>query len=333
MDPIQGADYAWAPHPSTAALKARNIKFVCRYVGTGIDDAKMLTGGELRTLRAAGIDVVANVEGSAGGFNSYANGQSWARRGMAWLEPLGFPAGRPIYFSADWDVTSDDWPKLKAALDGAASIIGRDRVGLYGGLYAIQQAQRTGAAKWFWQTYGWSERKQPDGSYRTVWAPNTHIQQYHNGVSIDGADCDLDRAIQPDYGQWGYQEVPDVELTDKIYGQGDNTTDNPNRTVGQAFKDGAVTDGVLRGAFPPSKAGIPDSAPLAALYKAAPSLPNLSRIDDIEAKLDNLTTAVSALTQQPVAEIPQEALNAAVTAGIGTILADLLQVIQKGQTS
>jgi Domain of unknown function (DUF1906) len=325
MVPIQGVDYAWAPHPSTAALKARNIKFACRYVGTGIDDAKMLTGGELRTLRAAGIDVVANVEGSEGGFSSYANGQSWARRGMAWLEPLGFPAGRPIYFSADWDVTSGDWPDLKAALDGAASVIGRDRVGLYGGLYAIQQAQRTGAAKWFWQTYGWSTRKQPDGSYKVVWANGTHIQQYRNGVSIDGADCDLNRAIQPDYGQWGYEGVT-MDWDDLLYVKNDNVTDNPNRTVRQAIEDLEKTDGVLRGAFDLKTAGISGSAPLGQLI-AVPGVVAALRgqIAAQGAAIENLTAAVNALQNAQPVQISQQQVNDAVVSAFLAIV--------KGQTA
>jgi len=325
MDPIQGVDYAFPPRPRASVLAAKGIKFACRYGGEGTTD-KMLDARELAALRAAGVDVVSNTERGAGDLRGYATGQTFARRGLAWFEPLGMPKDRPIYFSADWDVQPSDWPSLKSALDGCASIIGRGRVGLYGGRYAIQQAMQSGAAAWFWQTYGWST---VNGV--TSWVPGVHIQQYHNGVTIDGADCDLDRAMQADYGQWGYQ--PDMELTDKIYGQGDNTTDNPNRTVGQVFKDQAVTDGVLRGAFSPKTAGIPDNSPLAALVKAAPDLPKLGRIDDIETKLDNLSAAVTALAAQPTVEIPQAAIDAAVMGAVGTTLADLLQVIQKGQTS
>lgn len=209
-----GVDYAWNG-PRASVLQSAGKTFACRYIGTNIDDGKMLTASELASLRAHGVDVVANVEGTAGGFRGYAAGQDWARRGVAWISNKGLPmpSGRPIYFSADWDVQPGDWPDLKAALDGAASVIGRDRVGLYSGLYAITKARDTGAAQWLWQTYGWSLRKQPDGTWKTVWADGTHIQQYQNGVRIDGADCDLNRAIQPDYGQWGYS---DMNINDRV---------------------------------------------------------------------------------------------------------------------
>lgn len=306
MATAYGVDYAWSPHPSPATLQAQGKTFVCRYIGTNIDDSKMLTAGELASLRAHGVDVVANVEGTPGGFRGYTAGQRWANNGIDWIrnKGLSMPADRPIYFSADWDVSSADWPSLKAALDGAASVIGRERVGLYGGRYAIQQAKNTGAARWFWQTYAWSGNP-------TQWVSGTHIQQYHNGVRIDGADCDLNRAMQDDYGQWGYDDMA-ISWDDKLYNQGDNTTDNPGRTVRQVLEDVEKTDGVWRGAFNLKTAGIGPDAPIAKMIAAVPDLAKLGRIDDIEAKLDALAAAVSGGVQPPV--ITQEQINAAVLA-------------------
>ncbi len=305
-----GVDYAWSPHPKPSTLKAQGKTFACRYIGTNIDDGKMLTASELSSLRAAGVDVVANVEGSPGGFRGYAAGQRWARNGVAWINDKGLsmPAGRPIYFSADWDVSSADWPDLKAALDGAASIIGRDRVGLYGGRYAIQKAMDSGAAKWFWQTYGWSGNP-------TVWVPGVHIQQYNNGVSIDGADCDLNRAMLADFGQWGYQEVPDVELTDKIYGQGDNPTDNPNRTVKQVLQDQAITDGLLRGAFGAKTAGIKPDAPIVGLLDV-PSVVAAQAAD-----IEDIKRTVAVLAGQPAVQLTQDQINEAVYEALRRVFA------------
>lgn len=300
-----GVDYAWEPHPGPSVLRSQGKTFACRYIGTNIDDAKMLTASEYASLRAQGVDVVANVEGSPGGFRGYAAGQRWANNGVAWINSRGLdmPAGRPIYFSADWDVTSADWPDLKAALDGAASVIGRDRVGLYGGLRAIQNAQSSGAAKWFWQTYGWSTRNNV-----IVWADGTHIQQYNNGVRIDGADCDLNRAMQPDFGQWGYQGV-NMDWDDPLYNKGDNTTDNSKRTVRQAIEDVEKTDGVWRGAFDLKTAGIDPNSPLGKVIAAIPDLPKLGRIDDIEAKIDQLGTALATIANTPPVQLTQDQIN------------------------
>ena len=299
-----GVDYAWSPHPRPSTLKAQGKTFACRYIGTNIDDGKMLTAVEYAALRAQGVDVVANVEGTPGGFRGYTAGQRWANNGVAWIKSKGLPmpADRPIYFSADWDVTSADWPALKAALDGAASIIGRDRVGLYGGRYAIQQAKSTGAARWFWQTYAWSGNP-------TQWVSGTHIQQYHNGVRIDGADCDLNRAMQDDYGQWGYNAMA-IDWDDPLYEQGDNFTDNKNRRVRQAIQDVEKTDGVWRGAFGLDVAGISLNSPLGKVISAVPDLPKLGRIDDIEAKLDQiLATPPVQVTQDQINEAVYQALK------------------------
>ncbi len=297
MATAYGVDYAWMPHPKPSTLKAQGKTFACRYIGTNIDDGKMLTAAEYASLRAQDVDVVANVEGSPGGFRGYVAGQRWANNGVAWIKnkALPMPSDRPIYFSADWDVSKTDWPDLKAALDGAASIIGRNRVGLYGGRYAIQQAQQTGAAKWFWQTYAWSGG---------VWLPGTHIQQYQNGVRIDGADCDLNRAMQPDFGQWGYEGAT-MDWDDPLYKKGDNVTDNAGRTVRQAIEDVEKTDGVWRGAFGLDVAGISPNSPLGKLLTALPDLPKLGRIDDIEAKLDQIIAT-------PPVQVKQDQINEAV---------------------
>lgn len=190
---IEGVDYAFS-QPSAAALVAAGKHFACRYGGPG-SSGKQLTAGELAALTAAGIAVVANAEGTADGLKGgYDTGRSWAASADAYFRRLGMPAGRPIYLSADWDAhTASDLAAIDAAMDGAASVLGRARVGVYGGYDVIKHLAGNGKAKWFWQTYAWSE---------SYWYPAAHIQQYRNGVTIGGADCDLNRAMVADYGQW-----------------------------------------------------------------------------------------------------------------------------------
>lgn len=298
-----GVDYAFPPRPRASVLKQQGKTFACRYGGKGTSD-KMLDATELASLRGQGIDVVANVEGSAGGFRGYLAGQDWARKGLAWFNDLGMPAGRPLYFSADWDVSASSWPDLADALRGAASIVGRERVGLYGGRYAIAQAKGSGLARWFWQTYAWSGNP-------TVWVSGVHIQQYHNGVTIDGADCDLNRAMLADYGQWGYKGE-EMDWNDKLYEKGDNTTDNAGRSVREVLQDVEKTDGVWRGAFGLDVAKISANSPMGKLIAALPNLPNLARIDDIETKLDQLSSAVNTLANAPVVQVTQDQINEAV---------------------
>lgn len=202
---VQGVDYAFPPWPNINQLAAAGIKFACRYGGPGTAP-KHLTLAEAQQLTAAGIAVVANAEGSADGLiNGFAAGVSWARLAEEHFRACGMPPGRPIYFSVDFDTTSGDWDELDAAMDGAASVIGRDRVGVYGEYSIIEHFAANQKARWYWGTYAWSGGR---------WSAHNHIEQYRNGVALAGADVDLNRALKSDYGQWtigddmGWEEKP-----------------------------------------------------------------------------------------------------------------------------
>lgn len=192
---MEGVDYSTA-RPSPRGLYEAGKRFVVRYGGPGTAD-KHLTLGEVRALTGAGLSIVANAEGTAKGLKGgYTSGHDWAHRAADHFRACGMPDDRPIYLSADWDVQSGDLIALDAAFDGAAQALGRNRVGIYGGRRAIAWAQSSGAARWFWQTYAWSGTP-------TVWVPGVHIQQYRNGVTVAGGDCDLNRSMTVDFGQWG----------------------------------------------------------------------------------------------------------------------------------
>jgi len=191
--PIEGVDYAFGKHPSPAALVAAGKKFVIRYGGPGTED-KWIHADEAQALARAGIWIVANAEGSTSGLKGgYAAGVAWATSALAWFRSIGMPKGRPIYFSVDFDTTTGDWDELEAAMDGCASVIGREQVGVYGEYSIVAHLIGKGKARWAWETYGWSGQQ---------WFAGNHLEQYHNGVYIDGANCDLDRAMRADYGQW-----------------------------------------------------------------------------------------------------------------------------------
>lgn len=192
-DAPEGVDYAFPPIPSVASLKAAGKVFVCRYGGPG-SASKQLTASERDQLHAAGIAIVANAEGTADGLKGgYDVGVAWAKSADTYFARLGLPKDRPIYLSVDFDAGASHWSAIDAAMDGAASVLGRDRVGVYGGYRVIAHLAGNGKAKWFWQCYAWSGGQ---------WHPKAHIQQYRNGVPMGGADCDLNRAMVTDYGQW-----------------------------------------------------------------------------------------------------------------------------------
>lgn len=191
----EGVDYA-GDRPDPRQLAAAGKTFVVRYGGPG-GAWKHIDAAEAAALAAAGLAIVANAEGAADGLRGRDAGVSWARDAEQHFRALGMPAGRPIYLSADWDVTAAQWPQVADALRGAASVLGAARVGVYGGYRAVTWARRDGVARWFWQTYAWSSGR---------WAEGNHIEQYRNGVALAGGTVDLNRSLTGDFGQWGGED-------------------------------------------------------------------------------------------------------------------------------
>ncbi|SEG11468.1 protein of unknown function [Thermomonospora echinospora] len=189
---VFGIDYAWG-RPGPAALKRAGAKFVCRYVShdtTGKD----LTRAEADQLSEAGLWLVVVWETTASrALSGRAGGAADARDADRKAQACGMPADRPIYFAVDFDASAAQQEVINAYLDGAAGVIGRDRVGLYGGYGPVKRALDAGKARWAWQTYAWSGGR---------WDDRAHIQQYSNERELNGVSVDYNRAVTGDYGQW-----------------------------------------------------------------------------------------------------------------------------------
>ena len=287
----EGVDYSFA-RPQPRALANAGKKFAVRYGGPG-SDSKMLTASELAALRAVGIDVVANAEGAAGGYNSEAVGRSWARSAEADFRRLGMPGDRPIYFSVDFDAGPAHWSGIDAALRGSAAVIGKDRVGVYGSYDVIEHCAATGLATWLWQTYAWSGGRKH---------PKANLYQYRNGVTIGGGDCDLTRALTEDYGQWLYRKDDAVPNTPLTPAEADMAIDrfldteviNPYANAPRTLRD------MLR--YIPSQAGV-----------AAAVAPGLAALS---AKLDAVIKAINADD-----DVDESAIIAGVVAGLTPAIA------------
>lgn len=207
---VFGVDYAWG-RPGPAALKKAGVKFVCRYLSHDTT-GKNLTRAEADQLSRAGIWISVVWESTAKrALSGHAAGVADAKAAAAQATVCGMPPKRPVYFAVDFDATAGQQAAINAYLDGAASVIGRDRVGLYAGYYVVKRALDTRKATWAWQTYAWS------GSN---WDSRAQIQQYSNDHVINGVGLDYDRAVKADYGQWRVDVSPkeedDVELNDKV---------------------------------------------------------------------------------------------------------------------
>ncbi|MGH3570873.1 MAG: glycoside hydrolase domain-containing protein [Pseudonocardiaceae bacterium] len=191
----KGLDFAGGI-PSSTDILARGYDFVVRYTTDGGLElpGKQIFQGELRERFASDISTCLIHETTSdrmlSGFQSGVFDAGYANRHA---QSIGFPDWRPIYFAADWDATVTQQAIIDQYLIGAASVIGLERVGVYGGFYVVKRCALNGTAQWFWQTQGWSGGQEWEGN---------HILQLAQQTTIDGTLCDINIAKQEDFGQW-----------------------------------------------------------------------------------------------------------------------------------
>jgi hypothetical protein len=203
---VFGVDYAWG-RPGIPALNRAGVKFVCRYLSHDTS-GKNLDRGEAEQLSAAGIWIIVIWETTASrALAGRAAGVADATAAQKQAKALGQPAGRPIYFAVDFDADAGQQDEIHAYLDGAASVLGRDRIGLYAGYGPIKRAFDAGKITYGWQTYAWSGGR---------WDTRAQLQQYSNDQKINGVGVDFDRALAADYGQWRIGATPSEDEPLKI---------------------------------------------------------------------------------------------------------------------
>jgi len=188
--PRAGVDYAYGT-PDLGRLKAAGNTFICRYLGG--DPAKDLTPKEALRLSHAGFDLITVFEETAqralGGLPA---GVTDAVHAQELLNKIGAPHAA-IYFACDWDVQPDQVPSIRAYFKGATEQLGHYRVGVYGGYAVVHELMSLDNIRYGWQTYAWSQGR---------WTPHAQLRQIQNGVKLAGVECDLDRAVAADFGQW-----------------------------------------------------------------------------------------------------------------------------------
>lgn len=145
---------------------------------------KHTTKAEYQDHASNGLEVRLCYQGDTKDADSgYAGGQTNAQRALAGALYLGYP-GR-IYFTNDRTTLPD--PALwRAYLDGAASVLGADRVGAYG--FRNAQDAAIGHATGFWQS-----------GRRSELAPHANFWQDNNTqVTVGGITCDRNLIIRRD---------------------------------------------------------------------------------------------------------------------------------------
>jgi Domain of unknown function (DUF1906) len=191
----KGLDFAFKPHPSTHAIKTYGAEWVGRYISSlPVNDTngKNLLKAERDELLAAGIRIILFVEESAQSMKGgRVAGVIHAKHAVAVAKALGLD-GIPFYYAADWDATPADQKAINAYMDGAISVHGLDRAGIYGGYYVVERTLDAGKAAFSCQTRAWSGGQ---------WDHRANIRQGPT-VTVGGASCDADESRTPDYGQW-----------------------------------------------------------------------------------------------------------------------------------
>lgn len=188
----RGLDYAWAAvPPSPLKLEAAGAHFILRYLSS--DPSKNLTLAEKNAALADGLHIGLVWEQAANrALSGYAAGVADAKAAQAELGPLGM-ASSVVYFAVDFDATPAQQAAINAYLNGAASVLGKSRTGVYGGYYVVSRALNAGVVKYAWQTFAWSGGQ---------WDARAQLRQVTNGVTVAGQSCDWDNAVAADWGQW-----------------------------------------------------------------------------------------------------------------------------------
>lgn len=189
-----GVDYSFA-RPDINMLKAQGVTFAARYLwrlmyDDGVRVNKGISKAEYDALEAAGINVVYIYEEDGkellGGYDA---GVRVAKAAEAFRIGQGMPV-KPIYFNVDYDAPESDQIAIFSAILGIASVIGKERIGLYGGYKIIKAAFDLGAITWGMQTYAWSNGQ---------WDSRAQLRQWSNGEY--GGSVDFQYAMAEEYGQ------------------------------------------------------------------------------------------------------------------------------------
>lgn len=176
-------DYS-AAKISGETIKAAGYEGVIRYIDSpGLLKTKHTNLDEYRSHLAAGLSVLLVMQTTTTASNGGTTaGVDHARRALDGARYLGYNG--PIFFTND-RVDLPNASIWRAYLNGAASVLGVDRVGAYGFRNALDAA--VGHAKYFWQA-----------GRRSDVAAHTHIWQDNNvQVKVGGITCDRNLIIQP----------------------------------------------------------------------------------------------------------------------------------------
>lgn len=194
MTVTYGTDYS-AGELSVSELdgfKDYDIRFLIRYIGWP-DNPKCIShypGAYQAHVNAGRMVLLVAEQGTSDPAGGFGGGVAMAQRALSDARSVGYPDSLPIFFCADGWLASNNIPVATAMsyLDGAASVVGRQRTGAYGFRDFIQAARAGGHATWLWLCGS----PPTDSEVAQGWP---HFYQWNNGtIHPGGVDADLDWA-------------------------------------------------------------------------------------------------------------------------------------------
>lgn len=222
-------DYS-SGYPAPAAIKVAGYAGVVRYIGTP-GRGKNLTRTEAQQMRAAGIPIALVYETTAGWALGGAQAGADAARASLADAAVCEVQVRCVHMAVDVDVTSAaQMQAVQQMLDGAASVLGRDRVGVYGEADVIDACLGARHATYGWQTRAWSGGRV---------SGRAALLQQIGYVDVGGVQCDRSTVLDDDWGQWPYQGDDDVPIT-----QADADLIMQTFNIGAQYTHGAQLDGL-----------------------------------------------------------------------------------------
>ena len=206
--------------PSAASIKAAGHSGVVRYISpprAAWMKAKPMERREVEDLQAHNMDIVVCWQYGAGTpqdsdvMRGWAGGVADALAAEDQLKKVGLE-GWPVFFCADFDATVQQYNStIRPYLEGAASVIGKERVGLYGHSKIIHWAgpeTRVIAEVAPGRFLGWQTRSWSGGVIANRYA--VLYQRVHNTPGPQGVQIDINDTLHDYYGQ----RPPSVTVTE-----------------------------------------------------------------------------------------------------------------------
>lgn len=187
----RGLDYSGGTI-SGATIKAADFSFVARYVddtGSVRLGPKHITKSEYQELCAAGVQVLLVFEvGTGDALGGYPSGVANGQRARRGADAIGYPPDGLIFMAVDMHLAVTQLATAMAYLDGAISVLGNARTGVYGFPELIAACAGSGRGVAYWQCG------------RPPTSPGVHLWQVQppDGQAIvGGVQVDINHLLRP----------------------------------------------------------------------------------------------------------------------------------------